>query len=166
MRLNPNWTYYVCQGLWQTIWPLFCVNVKFASKPTMTGLSLVITAMQAETIMRLCDSVINKTELVDANSIKLRARETSQKFKTLNTLHSNIHANISHSRPLSKENVNNLDIKQYMSFYRRVYWHTNHTETTSAGVWTRENKPKMARLLEVSRQWWRASTYLWGRLVS
>ena len=48
--------------------------------------------MQADTITRLCDSVINKTkQLVDENSIELRARETSQKFKTLNSCQHLIH---------------------------------------------------------------------------
>ena len=86
--------------------------------------------MQPDTITSLCNSIVKKTEeLVEESDIKIKATQTSQKFQTLNTLYSNIHAIISHSRPVTDDDINTLDnnIKLYMSFYRREFPHVRIT---------------------------------------
>ena len=63
--------------------------------------------MKAATINSVCESVKNKTlALVGENdSLKIRAGGIGDKFKTLNTLYSNVHASISHQRPTSENDI-------------------------------------------------------------
>ena len=62
-------------------------------------------------------------ELVDENHLRMTATRTTEKFIQLNTLYSRIHAKISHSRPMTENEIDTLDsdIKQYMYFYRRKF---------------------------------------------
>ena len=80
--------------------------------------------MKEETITHIGESIINKTaDLTQEHHLRLRASTISEKFTTLNTLYSAFHANISHTRPVTEDDINTLDrdIAHYMSFYRTEF---------------------------------------------
>ena len=79
---------------------------------------------QTETIDSLCNSILTKTtELTADEQTRAKAQSISNKFKTLNSLYSQVHKAISHSRPMTEEDIDKADenIKQYMSFFRNSF---------------------------------------------